>query len=190
MRASLAIGDDDEVLLFCGKISARKGPDLLLSASAEVAHRVERLHVLFLGDGALVQQLRERVPGNVSVRFLGFKNQTELSRYYHCADLLVMPSRHGETWGLVVNEALQHGLACVVSSEVGCAPDLIRDGLTGAVCDADASSLARAIERCIGISGSEEGRERCRAAVADYTVAAASLGVRAAFAQIRGSRSE
>ena len=52
---------------------------------------------------------------SVRVRFLGFQNQTRLSRYYHAADLLVLPSRWGETWGWSVNEALHHGVPCVVS---------------------------------------------------------------------------
>ena len=44
--------------------------------------------------------------------FLGFRNQRELSPYFHAADLFsYLPSLWGETWGLVVNEALHHGAA-------------------------------------------------------------------------------
>jgi glycosyltransferase involved in cell wall biosynthesis len=56
--------------------------------------------------------------------FTGFLNQTEISRAYVAADCLVLPSDHGETWGLVVNEALASGLPCLVSDACGCAEDL------------------------------------------------------------------
>jgi glycosyltransferase involved in cell wall biosynthesis len=51
-------------------------------------------------------------------------NQTEISRAYVAADCLVLPSDHGETWGLVVNEALASGLPCLVSDACGCAEEL------------------------------------------------------------------
>jgi glycosyltransferase involved in cell wall biosynthesis len=50
---------------------------------------------------------------------------------YVAADCLVLPSR--ETWGLVVNEAMSCARPAVVSDAVGCAPDLVRDGRSGAV---------------------------------------------------------
>jgi glycosyltransferase involved in cell wall biosynthesis len=49
------------------------------------------------------------------------------------ADFLALPSDFGETWGLVVNEAMACGLPALVSDRVGCGPDLVEDGVTGAV---------------------------------------------------------
>ena len=40
------------------------------------------------------------------------------------ADCLVLPSDYGETWGLVVNEALAAGRPAIVSDRCGCAEDL------------------------------------------------------------------
>ena len=37
----------------------------------------------------------------------------------------MLPSDTGETWGLVVNEAMASGLPCIVSAACGCAEDLI-----------------------------------------------------------------
>jgi len=59
-----------------------------------------------------------------------FANQSEMSRAYVAADVLVLPSI-SETWGLVVNEAMACGLPAVVSDAAGCAPDLIEAGKTG-----------------------------------------------------------
>ena len=53
--------------------------------------------------------------------FAGFRNQSELPRYLAAADVLVLPSDAGETWGLVVNEAMACGLPAIVSRAAGCA---------------------------------------------------------------------
>ena len=57
--------------------------------------------------------------------FVGFLNQSEISRAYVAADCLVLPSDANETWGLVVNEAMASGLPCIVSNACGCAEDLV-----------------------------------------------------------------
>ena len=56
--------------------------------------------------------------------FAGFLNQTEVSKAYAAADVLVLPSDYGETWGLVVNEAMASGLPCIISDRCGCAEEL------------------------------------------------------------------
>lgn len=61
-----------------------------------------------------------------SASFAGFLNQTHISRAYIASDCLVLPSDQGETWGLVVNEAMASGLTCVVSDACGSAEDLAR----------------------------------------------------------------
>ena len=137
------------MILFSGKLSPRKAPDLLLQAIRAVPSEIrDRMTVAFLGSGELRATLEQTAtaPPPIAVRFLGFQNQSQLSPYYHAADLLALPSLHSETWGLVVNEALHHGLPCVVSDAVGCAPDLIEPGVTGEIAAAgSAENLAAAI---------------------------------------------
>jgi glycosyltransferase involved in cell wall biosynthesis len=50
---------------------------------------------------------------------------------YAAADVLVLPSDAGETWGLVVNEAMASGRPAVVSRAVGCCADLVVETETG-----------------------------------------------------------
>jgi glycosyltransferase involved in cell wall biosynthesis len=57
--------------------------------------------------------------------FVGFLNQSDISRGYVAADCLVLPSNAQETWGLVVNEAMASGLQCIVSDACGCVEDLV-----------------------------------------------------------------
>lgn len=185
-RELLGVSRSQTILLFSGKLSHRKGPDLLLRAfSGLSATNRERAIVVFMGSGEMTTLLRtqaEQLGLSSRVRFVGFQNQTKLSQYYLAADLLVVPSRHSETWGLVVNEALHHGLPCVVSDAVGSAPDLIHSGKSGETCTPDSVvSLAAAIERLLPIVGLPQTREVCRRIASAYTVDAAAAGIASAY---------
>jgi glycosyltransferase involved in cell wall biosynthesis len=78
----------------------------------------------------LMSRADSQIPGRVT--FTGFLNQSEISNAYKSADVFVLPSRF-EPWGLVVNEAMNFGLPCIVSDRVGCGPDLVVGHDTGAV---------------------------------------------------------
>jgi glycosyltransferase involved in cell wall biosynthesis len=65
------------------------------------------------------------------VIFQGFVNQSGIPSMYRVADCLLLSSDYGETWGLVVNEAMASGLPAIISDRAGCGPDLIRQGETG-----------------------------------------------------------
>jgi glycosyltransferase involved in cell wall biosynthesis len=202
-RERLGIGETGYLILFSGKLSERKAPGLLLRAAGLLPPEIRRrITVAFLGSGeqqADLEQLADgpshasghalgqasgHACGKIATRFLGFQNQTQLSPYYHAADLLVLPSLHSETWGLVVNEALHHGLPCVVSEAVGCAPDLIQPGVTGEIAaTGSAESLTAAIVRALPIVGRAEVREWCRAKVSGYTVAKAAQGIAQAYCE-------
>jgi glycosyltransferase involved in cell wall biosynthesis len=183
-RAELGIAPDGFVILFSGKLSRRKGVDLLPEAIRRLPAALrERAVLLFVGDGALraeVEALAAATP-SVAVRLVGVRRQSELSRYYHLADTLVLPSRHGETWGLVVNEALHHGVPCVVSNRVGCAPDLIGP-LTGITFQGEsADAIGAALTRVAELAGRLDVRARCRDRVAAYTVESAAAGIATAY---------
>ena len=184
-RRSLGLTESDVALLFSGKLVPRKGPDLLVRAVAELEADVRaRVALVFLGEGELrstLESLARRL-GLDRVRFLGFQNQTELSRYYHAADLLVLPSLHSETWGLVVNEALCHGVPSVASGAVGCLPDLIEPGSTGETFQTGCvPSLASALLRSFSLVGRRDVRDACRAKVAAYSVERGAHGIAEAY---------
>ncbi|OYD99141.1 glycosyltransferase [Nostoc sp. 'Peltigera membranacea cyanobiont' 213] len=184
-RQSLGITDDQIVLLFSGKLSSRKRPDLLLQAVKQLPLEVRtQIVILFLGDGEMKSSLENlaQISPAVTVHFLGFQNQSQLSPYYHTADFLVLPSDYSETWGLVVNEALHHGLPAIVSQAVGCAPDLINPGVTGEVfATGSVESLTQAIERSRMLIGRPDIREQCRQKVSDYSVEKAAAGIVRAY---------
>jgi glycosyltransferase involved in cell wall biosynthesis len=80
--------------------------------------------------------------------FVSFQNQSAMPAVYRTGDVLVLPSKgRYETWGLAVNEAACCGLPAIVSSHVGCGPDLIEDGVTGWIFEAgNVAALQRALE--------------------------------------------
>ena len=90
------------------------------------------------------------------VVFLEFQNQSRMPDVYRMGDVLVLPSKgRYETWGLAVNEAACCGLPAIVSSHVGCGPDLIQDGVTGWVFEAGNTEELR---RCLREAASDRHR--------------------------------
>jgi glycosyltransferase involved in cell wall biosynthesis len=106
---------------------------------------------VIVGDGEERATLERRAAesGFAGIRFCGFRNQSELPRFFDIASVLVLPSRH-EPWGLIVNEVMNAGRAVIVSDEVGSQPDLITDGVEGCVFPAgDVKALTAALRRVL-----------------------------------------
>jgi glycosyltransferase involved in cell wall biosynthesis len=119
----------------------------------------------------------------------------ELRNLYAAADVLVLPSiptrTFREPWGLVVNEAMNRGLAVIATDAVGAAAGgLVRDGHNGIVVPAgDVGALAQALRRlayedrlrgCMGKTGREDVRS--------YTQEAWAAGISRALASVSLSR--
>jgi glycosyltransferase involved in cell wall biosynthesis len=149
-RASFGLNADGTVALFVGKLVPWKQPELLLRAFASSAPRDAQL--LIAGTGPMEVELRAQadrtMPGRIV--FTGFLNQSEIPRAYRAADLLVVPSEY-ETWGLAVNEGMNFQLPAIVSSTVGCAPDLVEEGVTGEIFEqGDQAQLASQLRALLG----------------------------------------
>ncbi len=142
------------VILFASKLQHRKHCDDLLEAYLALAPEAggEPLpYLLIVGDGEARPQLEARAlaTGLKTIRFCGFRNQSELPRFFDIASVFVLPSRH-EPWGLIVNEVMNAGRAVIISDDVGCQPDLITDGVEGAVFPVrDIAALTAAMQRVL-----------------------------------------
>jgi len=161
LRKKLGIGKNDIVILFVGKLIEKKRPMDILRAYGSIIHNSKFIiHLLFVGDGVLRSNLEKYVKENnlKNIHFTGFKNQTELPQYYALADIFVLPSGIGETWGLVVNEAMCFSLLVIVSDVVGCGQDLVRQNENGFVfLLGDINKLA---ERLKELAENKEKREQ------------------------------
>lgn len=122
------------VFAFSGKFIEKKRPMDFVRAIHLARQRSARVQGLMVGDGPLRASCQEFVQNHgVPVRFTGFLNQSQIASAYAACDALVLPSDGGETWGLVVNEAMACGRPAIVSDKVGCGPDLVIPGQTGAI---------------------------------------------------------
>lgn len=182
-RRSLGIPDDAFVFVLSGKLIPRKDP-LTLARALALMPRRERVWLLSLGDGELRQPFDTLASDVLGDRFLapGFVNQAGLGRYFGAGDSLVFPSRY-ETWGLVANEAMHHGLCVLASDRVDSHEDLVREGTTGYTFPAgDAEQLAQRMQELVDDPVRSRRMGAAGAAHAQhFTVQEAAAGVVAAL---------
>ena len=147
-------------ILAVGRQIERKNWIGLLDAFIEYknANAESNLNLVFIGNGPLHQLLQNKITEQhrEDVFMIPFVQQEELIQYYHQAKGLILPSFYGETWGLVVNEAMAAGLPVLVSKECGCAETLIQEGMNGWSFDPhDVSRIAIAIEKLDALTQSQ-----------------------------------
>ena len=154
LRAELRLSPERAVILFASKMQPHKRAGDLLEAYARLSSdgvTEPAACLVFAGDGderAALEQ-RARALKWDSIRFIGFRNQSELPALYDLCDVFVLPSQR-EPWGLVINEAMNAGRPVVVSDRVGAGPDLVEDGVNGFVYPArDVAALADRLRRLI-----------------------------------------
>ena len=90
----------------------RKGVLTLLSSMKSMTkEEIRKIKLLVVGSGELDNKVRNQLEEvqELEYEMIGFVNQQEIVEYYAKSDTVVVPSIDGETWGLVVNEALQCG---------------------------------------------------------------------------------
>lgn len=154
-RPAAITGDARLRVVFVGRMTAEKGPDVLIRA----AERLGRpdLEVLLVGSRGFArdaplspyeQELR-RLAGEATaasgagIRFEPFVDRSALPALLRSADLLVVPSRWAEPSGLTAAEGLATGLPVIVS-RVGGLPDVV--GSAGVLVEPDdPAALAEAI---------------------------------------------
>ena len=159
LRRSLGLEPNRPIILYASKLIGRKRPQDLLNAYQHLLCRADsdtKPYLLFVGDGDMKPSLELAVSSSNedSVRFLGFRNQSELPAFYDLCDVFVLPSSF-EPWGLVINEVMNAGKAVVVSDKIGCLHDLIEDGVNGRIFPVgDISALSKALDWALQNSAS------------------------------------
>lgn len=152
LQSELDLDPSRPVILFASKLQRRKRCRDLVEAYMGLRPGAgPRPYLVIVGDGEERASLERQVAesGLEGVRFCGFRNQSELPRFFDIATVFVLPSRH-EPWGLIVNEVMNAGRAVIVSDEVGCQPDLVEDGVEGCVFPAgDVAALTDSLRRVL-----------------------------------------
>jgi len=161
LQAELGLDPARPVILFAGKLQTRKHCDHLMEAYARLSRvpgEDPHAYLVIVGDGEerLALGRQAAATGFRSIFFCGFRNQSELPRFFDLATVFVLPSRH-EPWGLIVNEVMNASRAVIVSDDVGCAADLIEDGVNGCIYPVgDVDALADALRRVLETPGTAE----------------------------------
>ncbi len=127
--------------IYVGRLWWGKGLDHLLDAFGDLQRRHDgEVSLLLVGDGAEERPLREhcRREGLRNVIFAGFKQKPDLPAYYAAADIFVFPTL-GDTYGLVVDEAMSCSLPVIATDITGEIRDRIEDGINGFIVPAGSS---------------------------------------------------
>jgi glycosyltransferase involved in cell wall biosynthesis len=153
-RKAHGITEDTKLVLFLGRLSAKKSPDLLLRAFAELLSRCTGMsaRLVFVGPdeggvSAQLEQLAAQLGVRRKVQFTGPVFGVSKWAAYRDADVFVLPSQN-ENFGNTVAEAVAAGTPVIVTEQCGIAPLLAERA--GLVVRHDAAALSEALGRILG----------------------------------------
>jgi phosphatidylinositol alpha-mannosyltransferase len=135
-----------KTVLFLGRYDEpRKGMDVLLDALPKVVERFANLQLLVVGHGD-EDQLRSQAGGLVEhIRFLGQVDDAKKASAMRSADIYCAPNTGGESFGIVLVEAMAAG-APVVAGDLDAFRRVLRDGELGRLVPVgDSAALADAL---------------------------------------------
>jgi len=119
-------------VLFVGRMESRKGLPTLLQAFGELRQRRANVRLHVVGDGPMRWGYERQVEalGIPDVRFFGHVPGDVLPRYYASADIFCAPATGGESFGIVLLEAMASRVAVIASSIPGFS-QVVDDSVTG-----------------------------------------------------------
>ena len=108
-------------ILFLGRLEHRKGVIYLLQAYANLKKRYAHLRLLIAGEGYLRREITEFVVRNnlADVEMLGYIEEKDKPRWYATCDIYCSPASYGESFGIVLVEAMASGKPAVGSANAG-----------------------------------------------------------------------
>ena len=147
-RDSVQIPRDVKLILFLGRLSLKKSPELLLEAFAKLRQvKPDSPHLAFVGpdESAMLEKLKQMVAKlqlSNKVHFVGALSGQAKWQAYRDADIFVLPSQN-ENFGNTAAEAVAAGTPVIVTEQCGIAP--LIEGTAGLVARHDVVSIADAM---------------------------------------------
>lgn len=135
IRRKLGIPLDKKVIISVGRFIDLKGFDVLIKAFKSINHNA----VLYIIGGSFPK--KEWLPllklnGNEQIKFIEFQDNYNLTLWYQAADIFVLATRR-DSWGLVINEAMAHGLPVITTNRCNAGLELINDYENGFIFEVD-----------------------------------------------------
>jgi len=158
------------VILFLGRLDKRKGLSVLLKAMPRVLRSQPKTRLVVVGTGPMELAARRFVASaglKDSVSFVGRVSPDDLPAYFAGSDIYCSPALGGETFGIVLLEAMASGVA-VVASNIPGYDEVVTDGIDGILSPpGDAKAMSLALLRLIDDHGlrrrlAEAGLRRSR----------------------------
>lgn len=134
---------DDYMILTVGRSVPIKGFDILIKSFNGIEEYIKSFDkgsscALYLVGAEEISEYHEIIYGEGidNIHFIENISFDELKKYYYAADFFVFPTR-GDTWGLVINEAMAYGLPVISTNMCVAADALIEDEVNGYIVDVD-----------------------------------------------------
>lgn len=134
-------------IVFLGRINEpRKGLPLLFEALPGVVARIPDVSVLVAGPGDREEALRDLDPSlHDRVEFIGYVETADKPRVLRSGTVYVAPNTGGESFGIILTEAMASGVP-IVASDLPAFRTVLNDGHAGALFrNGDADDLARVL---------------------------------------------
>ncbi len=131
---------EEKIVISVGRTIPCKGFDILLKAKKDLPSNVG----LYIVGGEITAEYKEIIEENnlKNVHFIDHCAPEVLDKYYHCSDVFVLMTR-GDTWGLVINEAMAKGLPVITTDRCVAGLQLIEDGVNGYIIPVDSIEVLR-----------------------------------------------
>lgn len=183
IRRQHDIGLDDPIVLFAGRLTWQKGPDILVEALPDLVRQHPKTKFVFAGEGDLRSKMERRIAAldiAPATRFVGHRNGRELVGLFKSADVVCVPSRN-EPFGIVILEAWS-ARKPVVATRNGGPAEFVAHEDTGLIVSADHGSIGRGIgvllaNKTMGRRMGRNGRREAETAFTWDTIAATTEGV-------------
>lgn len=146
-------------ILFLGRMDPRKGFKYMLRAFPLIYQKLTEIRLIVVGNGVLRYWYHLSLPSVLSPRvdYRGFVSHDDVPRYYASCDIYCSPATMGESFGIVLLEAMASGKP-VVASDITGYNSILEDGQEGLlVRKKDPLALAEAI---IALGQDKKKREK------------------------------
>jgi len=184
LKADLNLPTNKMLILYVSKLTTRKRPLDLLKAYQILRQDGIDAALLFVGAGVEEVHLTRYVIEHdiPEVYFFGFQNQSELPKFFACADVFVLPSEN-EPWGLIINEAMASGLPIITTDEVGAVADLVQHGKNGYVYSVGDINALKGSLQLLGnnVPLRKQFAQNSRQLIASWNIDRSVQGIRAAL---------